>query len=162
MVVGAEALEVWKQAWWTLGVEDLDAMKFDGRFAREVREYVRALKSRMRVSDRREPEGKGQELNVDIGIDEVRAAIKRLLRGKAAGEDGIVNELVMYGGEMGEYAVLELVRIMWQREEIPDGWGRGVVVPFYKDGDKKDPLNYRGISLLSIVGKVYTSYHPQY
>ena len=99
VVVGAEALEVWKQAWWTLGVEDLDTMKFDGRFAREVREYVRALKSRMRVSDRREPEGKGQELNVEIGIDEVRAAIKRLLRGKAAGEDGIVNELFMYGGK---------------------------------------------------------------
>jgi hypothetical protein len=25
----------------------------------------------------------------------------------------------------------------------------------YKDGDDRDPLNYRGITLLSIVGKVY-------
>ena len=25
----------------------------------------------------------------------------------------------------------------------------------YKDGDNRDPLNYRGITLLSIVGKVY-------
>ena len=27
--------------------------------------------------------------------------------------------------------------------------------PLYKDGDNRDPMNYRGITLLSIVGKVY-------
>ena len=30
----------------------------------------------------------------------------------------------------------------------------GVIFPLYKEGDNRDPLNYRGITLLSIVGKV--------
>ena len=33
---------------------------------------------------------------------------------------------------------------------------QGVVIPLYKEGDNRDPLNDRGITLLSIVGKVYT------
>jgi hypothetical protein len=40
--------------------------------------------------------------------------------------------------------------------EVPMDWLRGVVVPLYKDGDRRAPLNYRPITLLSLVGKVYT------
>jgi hypothetical protein len=40
---------------------------------------------------------------------------------------------------------------MWKREEVPAAWGRAIVAPFFKEGDERDPLNYRGISLLSIV-----------
>ena len=32
---------------------------------------------------------------------------------------------------------------------------QGVIFPLYKEGDNRDPLNYRGITLPSIVGKVY-------
>ena len=32
-----------------------------------------------------------------------------------------------------------------------------MIFPIYKDGDKRNPLNYRGITLLSVVSKVYTS-----
>ena len=31
-----------------------------------------------------------------------------------------------------------------------------MIFPLYKEGDNRDPLNYRGITLLSVVGKVYT------
>ena len=30
------------------------------------------------------------------------------------------------------------------------------MLPLHKDGDERDPMNYRGITLLSIVGKVFT------
>ena len=52
-------------------------------------------------------------------------------------------------------AVCEMCRAAWQLEEVPKEWMQGVIVPLYKDGDNRDPLNYRGITLLSIVGKVY-------
>ena len=45
--------------------------------------------------------------------------------------------------------------VAWELEEVPREWMQGVIVPLYKDGDNRDPLNYRGITLLSIVGKVY-------
>ena len=39
---------------------------------------------------------------------------------------------------------------------MPADWTRGLVVPLYKDGDKHEVDNYRGITLLSVVGKLYT------
>ena len=32
-----------------------------------------------------------------------------------------------------------------------------MIVPIFKDGDKQNVDNYRGITLLSVVGKLYTS-----
>src|SRR5215467_2870727 len=45
--------------------------------------------------------------------------------------------------------------VAWDTERVPLDWMQGVVFPLYKDGDDRDPMNYRGITLLSIVGKVY-------
>ena len=149
-----EVLEVFEVAWRKLGVESRDSEKFDGEYAEMIRQQVRLMKMRKRESDRREEEV--YVLNREIGIDEVVAAVDKLKKGKAAGEDGIINELFMYGGDEAVVAVWELVKVMWEREEVPRAWMRGVVVPFFKDGDRKDPGNYRGISLLSIVGKIYT------
>ena len=45
---------------------------------------------------------------------------------------------------------------MWTSEEIPSDWKRSIIVPIYKrKGDPKDCGNYRGISLLSVAGKMF-------
>ena len=38
----------------------------------------------------------------------------------------------------------------------PDEWCRAIIFPIYKKGDVNIPDNYRGISLLSCVSKVFT------
>jgi hypothetical protein len=40
--------------------------------------------------------------------------------------------------------------------EVLADWLRGVVVPLHKDSDRRQPLNYRPITLLSIADKLYT------
>ena len=41
-------------------------------------------------------------------------------------------------------------------ERVPNDWVRAIIVPLYKGkGDRNECKNYRGISLLSIPGKVY-------
>jgi hypothetical protein len=36
-------------------------------------------------------------------------------------------------------------------------WCQSIIVPIFKKGDDQNPDNYRGISLLSVVSKVFTS-----
>jgi hypothetical protein len=37
---------------------------------------------------------------------------------------------------------------IWNKEELPEEWKELLTVPIYKNGDKTDCSNYRGISLL--------------
>ena len=41
-------------------------------------------------------------------------------------------------------------------EYFPDCWARGEIVPIYKSGDRNLVNNYRGITMLSCVGKLFT------
>ena len=41
------------------------------------------------------------------------------------------------------------------KECVPMKWREGLIVSQFKKGDKEDPGNYRGITLLSVVGKVF-------
>ena len=38
--------------------------------------------------------------------------------------------------------------------EVPVEWKRAEVVPIYKSGSKEEPLNYRPVSLTSVVCKI--------
>ena len=72
---------------------------------------------------------------------------------KTGGCDGIVGELLKYGGS-GMVCLLEqLFSVIWREELVPRQWREGLIL--FKKGDKEDPGNYRGITLLSVVGKVF-------
>ena len=43
----------------------------------------------------------------------------------------------------------KLINSIWNKEELPEEWKESINVPIYKEGDKTDCSNYRGISLLS-------------
>ena len=95
-------------------------------------------------------------MNEEIGSREVVAAINRLKAGKAAGMDGIAGECIRKGG----VAIVEwLVRVFngcFVLGCVPGDWKSACIVPLYKGkGDRRECGSYRGISLLSVVGKVY-------
>ena len=98
-----------------------------------------------------------EDLDREISVQEVRRAIRKLKKGKAAGVDGVVAEILKEGGEEIVNALAQLCSKAWKDEKVPTDWTRGIISPIFKDGEKEDPQNYRGITLLSIVGKVYTS-----
>lgn len=41
--------------------------------------------------------------------------------------------------------------------KFPEEWNIGMIISLYKKGDVGNPDNYRGISLLTIIGKIFTS-----
>ena len=90
-------------------------------------------------------------------MSELEIAIGKLKDGKSAGVDGCLNEILKIGGEEFKNSLLILFRKVWKEEKIPVDWTRGVIVPIFKDGEKSNVDNYRGITLLSAAGKLYTS-----
>ena len=65
-----------------------------------------------------------------------------------------MGELLKYGG-VGMVKMLgKLYALIWKEECVPMKW-RGLIVSLFKKGYKEDPGNYRGITLLSVVGKVF-------
>ena len=91
----------------------------------------------------------------EIEESEIVRCINKLKNNKTGGSDGIVSELLKYGG-VGMVKMLgKLYALIWKEECVPMKWREGLIVSLFKKGDKEDPGNYRGITLLSVVGKVF-------
>ena len=97
---------------------------------------------------------KGQESDKEISEEEVRRVVSRLKGGKAPGTCGIMPEML----KVGEVAIEWLVKLfneVWGRGGAPRDWKSAIIVPIHKQGSRLECTNYRGISLLSVVGKVF-------
>jgi hypothetical protein len=51
----------------------------------------------------------------------------------------------------------KLIKLIWNKEELPHQWKESIVVPIHKKGDKTECSNYRGISLLLTSYKIVSN-----
>jgi len=87
---------------------------------------------------------------------EVARAIGRLKSGKAPGICGIPAELLKAGGYRTVQWLTKIFQSVWQTEQMPLDWKKGIILPLYKGkGSRRQCKNYRGITLLSTPGKVF-------
>ena len=96
------------------------------------------------------------ELDTLITMSEVETAIHHLKPDKAAGDDNIRSEFILYGSESLKSSILVLFNKLYDTSFYPEIWSTGVIVPIYKKGDPKEPANYRGITLSSTMSKLFT------
>ena len=75
-------------------------------------------------------------------------------RNKAAGVDGIKAEFVL---DAASILLTPLVMTFKQILEkgVPPSWCIGLILPIFKAGDEDDPGNYRGITVVVILSKLY-------
>ena len=96
------------------------------------------------------------ELDALPTIEELSKAINALSSGKAPGSDGIPPEVIKCEKSALLKPLLELLHLCWEEGAVPQDMRDATIVTLYKNkGDRSDCNNYRGISLLSIVGKVF-------
>lgn len=98
-----------------------------------------------------------EEINKAFTIQEILDMVKAMRNNKACGLDNILNEYVKNSpSEM--MSVLEaLFNLILNTGIIPSDWTLGIIIPLHKKGPKSDPNNYRGITLLSCIGKLFTA-----
>ena len=86
---------------------------------------------------------------------EVATAIKGIKCRKAAGKDEIILKMLKALTGEGILWLTRVCQVAWKFGKTPRHWQTGVIIPIFKKGDRKQCTNYRGISLLSLPGKVY-------
>lgn len=88
--------------------------------------------------------------------DEVLDGIGTLKKGKAGGEDDLVNELLIAGDKHIARHLVDLFNKALETETTPRQWKVGTICSIFKNGDRSKCSNYRGITLLPVVGKLYS------
>ena len=97
-----------------------------------------------------------EELDAEPSIDELNKAIDSLSAGKAPGMDGIPPDLLKHCKAALLVPLHEVLCTCWKEGAVPQDMRDAKIITLYKNkGERSDCNNYRGISLLSIVGKVF-------
>ena len=97
-------------------------------------------------------------LNGVITELEIREAIQKLKNNKAAGTDRILNEYLKYSPPYLVSIYCKLFNIVLDTGVIPESWTSGIIKPVFKNkGCPTDPDNFRAITLISCLGKLFTS-----
>ena len=97
-----------------------------------------------------------QDIAVDTAptMEEVSDAIDAGALGKAAAEDGMVNELLRAAGKCARTRLWEVCTTVWNEEDWPKDWTTSVMTPVPKKQASSDPDKHRGVSLIAHPAKV--------
>ena len=96
------------------------------------------------------------ELDSKPSVEDLSKAIDSLASGKAPGNDGIPPELIKHCKTTLLLPLHEVLCQCWQEGAVPQDMRDSKIITLHKNkGERSDCNNYRGISLLSIVGKVF-------
>ena len=87
--------------------------------------------------------------------EEIKKAIQQLKNNKASGPDHIPAEALKAVVDTSVELLYPLFGKIWEEEEVPADWREGYLIKIPKKGDLRNCANYRGITLLSVPGKVF-------
>ena len=96
------------------------------------------------------------ELDNKISVVEVFEAIKEIKTGKAPGIDGVSGSILKHLGDRISERLTLVFNHLLENGVWPQVWTQALLVPIYKGtGSKSSPDCYRGIALLSQIGKIF-------
>ena len=88
-------------------------------------------------------------------MEEFGTTIKALKAIKSPGSDGVSNELYKHAPKGFLHKFLNFLNVSQIFGDIPEEWRTAIFIPIHKNGDRNNPDNYRGISLLNTGYKIY-------
>lgn len=133
-----------------------DPRQIDKRWAEYFKDLMNVPEDGVEVDEQTQDQDHFDTDSTDnISIEEVQKAIKKMANNKSPGIDQIPSEVYKHGGNDIIRWMTAIFNTAWMTGEVPDDWGRAVICPVYKKGDRQECGNYRGISLLPHISKIY-------
>ena len=123
--------------------------KFDMGFLNEIEDFMNRYNCAPRNSQ--------FITDAPITIHEVQTELAGLKSGKAPGIDGISNEFYKYISDYLTEPLTILFNYIWENGIYPEKWAEGIIQPLHKKGSRNEPDNYRKLTLMACMGKVFES-----
>ena len=94
-------------------------------------------------------------LNAPFDPSEIQSAIRCLKTRKSPGVDDICSEMLTCSAGLILPCLSKIFNEIFSKGVYPSSWSESIVVPIHKRGSIHEANNYRGISLTSILSKVF-------
>ena len=95
------------------------------------------------------------ELDRDFTMDELLYVINKRKNNKQPGVDGIPYEFFKFATPPFLEKLLNILNKMFEKGKLPDCFKQSIIFPLYKKGDRNEVTNYRGISFINTISKIY-------
>ena len=87
----------------------------------------------------------------------MKSVIFSLKNAKSPGLDNLAAEVFKTTCDLVSPYMVKLFNNIFMSGEYPESWGKGVIVPIYKNkGDIDSTNNYRGITLSNVLAKIFS------
>jgi len=97
------------------------------------------------------------EYDEDFSEAHFERALKGVANGKAGGENGVLPDLIKALKGSNRKKVFTYIKQFWEGEYEFESWKSGLLSIIHKPGKPKDDLNnYRGITLMDVISKVFS------
>src|SRR5271154_304450 len=96
------------------------------------------------------------DLDRPFVLFELKKALEKLKKKKAPGVDAIPSEFFKNLNNEALIVILDILNRIFEGEGMPDNFTEAIVFPLFKKGDLSVVANFRGISFLSSMYKIYT------
>ena len=83
--------------------------------------------------------------------------LKKMKNNKTAAEDGLVAEMLKAGGDALLQTIADIfTELLCNRMGTPESWRRSRLTVLFKAGDRQVPKNYRPITIIPVLSKLYS------
>ena len=102
-----------------------------------------------------------EQLPIDESLDapiteaELDKSLNNTKTRKSASPDGVLPEILVHGGNRLKAFLFTITSMFWMTENLPWDVSDPNISIFFKKGDRSQCGNYGGISLLSVVDKIF-------
>ena len=96
-------------------------------------------------------------IDYPITDEEFEAAINKLKANKSPGIDNILKEVIRIRKEAIKGHLVNLFNRILDTGKYPALWSFGLIVPIHKKDDRSKVENYQGITLISVLSKLFAS-----
>ena len=142
--------------------EGISKLKFEGEVYDDAAEQAEIMNKCFQSVFSIESEFTGRETasrnaildDIQVEVQEIHKLLGELEVRKATGPDGVSNWILRECKDQLADKIHSLIECSLKEGKVPLDWKRANVVPIFKSGKKEEPLNYRPVSLTSLVAKL--------